>query len=80
MDTHSPTHSGNVEDFIRFILMTNSIPSLEDVNVEVVYATPGDNSLNGRCFSGVDEFGTLHVFKGHPGNLLTHSLTHSLTH
>jgi hypothetical protein len=61
--------------------MTNSIPSLDDIDVEVIYSTPSDDTLNGRCFSGLDEYGILHVFKGHPGNTpITHLLTHSLTY
>ena len=59
-------YKGDVDVLIQYLLFAQQPPDLTMMPVELKFRTEGEQSLNGRCFAGLDEVGVLRVYRGHP--------------
>ena len=57
-------YKGSVQPLIRHLMRSSNPPDMTDF--DYAFRSPGDPSLGGNCFAGLDGAGVLHVFAGHP--------------
>lgn len=59
-------YRGDVDVFIRHLLVADRPPDLTMLPLELKFRTEGDSTLHGQCFAGLDDAGVVHVYRGHP--------------